>query len=751
MKLIKFYNFLFLFFVIISAKANISSVESSSSLYIDSSLSFNDELINTNNNSFHLYSHGKPGELFIEGKWKSKVEIVDFIRKTTKNQHIKEIFIYGCEFAKGKKGIDAVSYIAEKLNVDINASNDVTGKDGNWDLEVGSSSFCIIPNNFQGNLQLDSEHYFNPNFIDSYTSANITEDFIYLSTPSVTNITVNITDGAGNSISSNVLNLTTNITSSGQIIDGVGEGLIFKSNNPLHEFYVNYRARSTNQAGSVNSKGKTALGKEFRWGGAPTEYTQNVANVGNMLSIMAVENNTIITINNIDSGTEFYNGNNPIPLSATTYVKTLQKGQSFILYSPQKSVSSPNDYGWLGAKVTSDKNIVCTVGGLMMQGGAGNVKDIGLDQIVPAKETGLKYAIMQGNGGNSERVIIIANNPNTNISVNGGLFNYNIVNAGDYIVIDGSKFNAQKNMYISTDKPVYCFHKIFGGASLATNSLMFIPPISCFGQKEVDLIPKVDMIGSTTYTGTELLVLYANGATLSVNGVAAGGTTGTLTGNSNFLTRRISHTGNAKISSNGNIQVTMIGASGAAGYGGYYSGFGEIPIIIISPSSATGEQACVGLSTLSVDLISGASYEWFKNGVAIPSSNSNTYFISDPTPATYNVEVTLLGGCKVGSNFVGAILCPCVKPMIAGSPQLNTPVGISTTTKPSNSNWPEQIPNAFVVIDSKNKGFVVTRLANPSVQITSPVEGMVAFDTTENCLKLYNGSVWKCIEQTCVD
>jgi hypothetical protein len=61
MKLIKFYNFLFLFFVIISAKANISSVESSSSLYIDSSLSFNDELINTNNNSFHLYSHGKPG------------------------------------------------------------------------------------------------------------------------------------------------------------------------------------------------------------------------------------------------------------------------------------------------------------------------------------------------------------------------------------------------------------------------------------------------------------------------------------------------------------------------------------------------------------------------------------------------------------------------------------------------------------------------------------------------------------------
>ncbi|MDO3423958.1 DUF11 domain-containing protein [Chryseobacterium sp. APV1] len=75
-----------------------------------------------------------------------------------------------------------------------------------------------------------------------------------------------------------------------------------------------------------------------------------------------------------------------------------------------------------------------------------------------------------------------------------------------------------------------------------------------------------------------------------------------------------------------------------------------------------------------------------------------------------------------------------------------------------NGNWPMLRNSAYTVLESKTKGFVITRNSNPEGSIAIPVVGMMVFDTDENsgkgCLKIYTGSGsgegWKCFNtQTC--
>ncbi|MBB6369660.1 beta strand repeat-containing protein [Chryseobacterium shigense] len=70
----------------------------------------------------------------------------------------------------------------------------------------------------------------------------------------------------------------------------------------------------------------------------------------------------------------------------------------------------------------------------------------------------------------------------------------------------------------------------------------------------------------------------------------------------------------------------------------------------------------------------------------------------------------------------------------------------------SNTSWPMLRNSAYTALESKTKGFVITRNSNPEGTIAIPVVGMMVFDTDENsgsgCLKIYLGSGagegWKC-------
>lgn len=115
------------------------------------------------------------------------------------------------------------------------------------------------------------------------------------------------------------------------------------------------------------------------------------------------------------------------------------------------------------------------------------------------------------------------------------------------------------------------------------------------------------------------------------------------------------------------------------------------------------------------------------------------YTICDPvntdfcSTATVTVKVNAKPVCHKPSTFTGQ-----------GVP---TKVGISTIGQP-NTGWPENIPNGHLVMESKQKGFAITQVASVSA-IANPVEGMLVYDRTENCVKLYNGTIWKCLEKSC--
>lgn len=107
------------------------------------------------------------------------------------------------------------------------------------------------------------------------------------------------------------------------------------------------------------------------------------------------------------------------------------------------------------------------------------------------------------------------------------------------------------------------------------------------------------------------------------------------------------------------------------------------------------------------------------------------------------------------SKISGEECATCTKPgsLIAGG----NPTKVGITLQKKQELWPENIPNGFVALESKEKGFVITRvlkvgggsngtpdLLNDSIK--DPKEGMVVYDINAQCVKLFNGTIWKCIE-----
>ncbi len=88
----------------------------------------------------------------------------------------------------------------------------------------------------------------------------------------------------------------------------------------------------------------------------------------------------------------------------------------------------------------------------------------------------------------------------------------------------------------------------------------------------------------------------------------------------------------------------------------------------------------------------------------------------------------------------------CTKPATHGTPDGYSKVGITIQQK--HDAWPENIPNGHIALESKTKGFVITRVANQNA-IADPKEGMLIYDIAAACVKLYNGMIWNCIKKNC--
>ncbi|MDP9958130.1 hypothetical protein J2X97_003810, partial [Epilithonimonas hungarica] len=155
---------------------------------------------------------------------------------------------------------------------------------------------------------------------------------------------------------------------------------------------------------------------------------------------------------------------------------------------------------------------------------------------------------------------------------------------------------------------------------------------------------------------------------------------------------------------------------------------------------------------------------WKTSGAAsgegiIPSGITTGYKMVRTRIGTISSEILSVSGIATDGEVEDRLLfvsAYCTKPGDFTSGGTPTKVGITVQEKLSG--WPESIPNGHIALESKEKGFVITRVAHVSTtpdltndSIKDPKEGMLIYDIQDKCVKLFNGITWNCIRRTCND
>lgn len=433
--------------------------------------------------------------------------------------------------------------------------------------------------------QLSSKHWIPP--LHCRDASSVGDHYLYISTQETTPFQITVKDGAGNpfGLGTYTISAATPLT----IDIGIGQntkmfvdeqsvnvvlsdsGLIIEG---TEDFYVSFRIRSQSHAEMLVSKGKPGIGTSFRLGHIINE--SNDPRKSFVASVMATEDNTNISLSDYNPNIIFTTSTGRLTVASQNFL--LNAGQSVIFTGYSDNLDNLD--GAIGALISSDKPIAVNSGNAL--GGIEvNRADFALDQIVSASQIGNEYIFIEGNGlSTMELPLIVANEDNTEIFINGATTPNATINAGDYYLVDNSFYQGtnNKNIYVKTSKNVYAYQLLGGGNDTATAGLNFIPPLSCFFQNSVN-IPDVNRIGGTSYTADLMVLTYAS-ASITLNGTAISPAQAqTVLGNTDWVTYRISNVSdNVNIQSTGPLAVGVFGFLGtASGFAGYYSGFGSNP------------------------------------------------------------------------------------------------------------------------------------------------------------------------------
>ena len=499
---------------------------------------------------------------------------------------------------------------------------------------------------FTSYSQLSKTHYIPPITCSNNEFSIAEEQFLYISTPSITPVNFRIIQLGSSTILGTVSRnnpYSYNIgygTNTQFILDkdlvgtiATNKGFIIEAESVV---YVSVRLNGggSNQAGQITSKGLAALGKEYRVGaflnGSLGGYgTNNIT----FASVLATENNTLVTFDAIETGVTLLNSTN----GSAPFSVTLNSGESYIV-----AVEGPNPKnadGLIGMRIVSDKDIVVNCGSTTGSNGFSNT-DYGIDQLVSSERTGKEYIFIKSTGQDVVEVpLIVANTNGTKIFLNGNpdLSPDFIINQGEYLFLNGSSYGPNGNLYIRTSENVFAFQSVGDNSrpDLANQNMYFVPPLSCETPKGIDNSPNINKIGDKEFIGRVAITTKA-GSTLNfiINGIPytydelpfAGYTTdgpNTIIGNTNYVTYTITGlTGNVAVYSTSELYLASLGSVGAATFGGYYSGFifkPEISFTTINPLL----NSCIPNATLSVGTISSFDeFKWFFNGTQIATGTS---------------------------------------------------------------------------------------------------------------------------------
>jgi hypothetical protein len=447
--------------------------------------------------------------------------------------------------------------------------------------------------------QLSKKHYIPPVTGSSSTSGPGSQ-ILYISTPSTSK--VNYTVRYGGDIGTTATSGTPFAT--GQVINGDPEQVLIANDpadntvqwseifvNPSQtevvsdkgfvieadsEIYVSYRFYSVNeyQAGALVSKGISALGTRFRSGMLQNQSAAS-GHLG-FISVMATENNTIVDFD-LQDGVQTTGGQND-------HSVTLNKFQSYFI------TNSDNLNSLIGSLVTSDKPIAVNVGAFGSFSPA-NGQDYGMDQIVDATLVGSEYIFLKGIASNTiETVLIVADQDNTTINVNGDFYD-NLVNAGDYLILKGDQFNGDGNLYVSTENnedKLFAYQgtgKDYSANAVAANQAMyFVPPLNCATKGDVDEIPFINEVAGKLFEDQATVsFITKDGATILINGNDVsnyGAAPRAVTGKSDYVTYKVENlNGNIKVEGDDELYVAYVNSDNAATTAGFYSGFTIPPTV----------------------------------------------------------------------------------------------------------------------------------------------------------------------------
>lgn len=130
---------------------------------------------------------------------------------------------------------------------------------------------------------------------------------------------------------------------------------------------------------------------------------------------------------------------------------------------------------------------------------------------------------------------------------------------------------------------------------------------------------------------------------------------------------------------------------------------------------------------------------------------SNLAGLVDNTDGTMDVGQGVGTSQNAAARDVECDRCfrPATSPGVGG---LSTSQGFTALERAGGgtTDWPIKIKGAYTTLDAKTKGFVINRVPTSSLSAIVGVVGMMVYDTTVNCLKIYDGTTWSCFSvQTC--
>lgn len=520
--------------------------------------------------------------------------------------------------------------------------------------------FLIVTLNCFG--QFSKTHYIPP--IGGSTGQPAQNQYMYISSPSLTPVNFTINSLGGGTVSGTVSRnspfvytigfgtdsqLMVSSTSMSAVLNN--KGFIVEAEDQVYVAVRLTASPQNYQASGLVSKGLAALGTQFRIGAfVNTGITGITNNHLTFVSVLATENNTLVSFSDIKPGVTLINnggaGNNPASI-------TLNRGQSYVMATT--GPSDANRDGLIGSLVSSDKPITVNCGSFAgTNGNVDNNLDLGFDQIVSAERTGNEYIFVRGFGIDiTERPLLIAHENNTEIFLNGntGSPNYTL-NAGEYIALDGSNYSTDGNLYVNTSKNIFAYQGV-GGNTQANQEMFFVPPLSCQTPKIIDNIPLINLIGNISYTtNSGVNIVTETGANIDF---ILNGTNYTLAslpafinvqgpfnvqGNTNYITYKLTgFTGNISVFSDKQLYISYFGSNDAATYGGYYSGFTFKPEISFNRLDLASDN-CIPNVNLSINSLSPFdTYQWYFNGVPIVGATNPNY--TPTVPGLYYLSATV--------------------------------------------------------------------------------------------------------------